>query len=70
MTTMNYVELENWAERVMQELQDFCDEAQVADGNPYGENCLPGTRALMEEFERIKKLYPFLESYALTDEAH
>ncbi len=43
-----------WAERVMQELQEFCDDAQVAVGRGGDEDQLPGTRALMAEFESIK----------------
>ena len=55
---MNHDELEDWASRVVQELQDVCDEAQEAAGNPDGEDCLPGTRALIEEFDRISKGLP------------
>ena len=59
--------LECWAERVMQELQDFCDEAQHSAGNPDGEDCLLGTRALMSEYERIKQGLP-LWQIALDEE--
>ena len=50
---MNHDDLENWASRVVEELQDFCNEAQEAAGNPDGEDCLPGTRALIAELDCI-----------------
>ena len=34
---MNQEYLEDWAGRAVQELQEFCDEAQAAAGNPDGE---------------------------------
>lgn len=46
-------QLEDWALRTMQELQDFCDDAQEAAGNPDGEDQLIGTRELMAEFEAL-----------------
>ena len=50
---MNHEELEDWSLRTMQLMQDFCDEAQVAAGNPDGEDQLPDVRALMFEYECI-----------------
>ena len=50
---MNHDDLECWAVRVCEELQDFCNEAQMAAGDPDGEDCLPGTRALLAEADRI-----------------
>lgn len=64
MPTINYDELEDWADRVMQELQEFCDDAQEAAGNPDGEDQLPGVRALMEEYERISKGLPAWQARA------
>lgn len=51
--SMNHDELEDWALRALQTLQDFCDEAQAAAGNPDGEDQLLDVRALMLEHERI-----------------
>jgi len=45
--------LEDWAQRAAQELQEFCDDAQLAAGNPDGEDQLPGVRALLTEHSRI-----------------
>lgn len=51
--SINYDELEDWALRTLQTLQDFCDDAQEAAGNPDGEDQLPDVRALMLEYEQI-----------------
>lgn len=45
--------LESWAERAAQELQEFCDDAQIAAGNPDGEDQLIGTRQLISELDGI-----------------
>ena len=50
---MNYEHLEDWAGRVVQELQEFCDEAQAAAGNPDGEDQLLSVRVLIREYEDI-----------------
>ena len=50
---MNYSELENWSVRAAEALQEFCDEAQVAAGNPDGEDQLQDIRALLDEHSRI-----------------
>lgn len=55
---MNYEELEDWAGRAAQELQEFCDDAQVAAGNPDGEDQLLSVRVLIAEYERIAKGQP------------
>tara|TARA_R110001599_G_scaffold100770_9_gene258137 strand:+ start:5222 stop:5386 length:165 start_codon:yes stop_codon:yes gene_type:complete len=52
---MEIEQLEDWAQRAVQELQDLCDEAQEAAGDPMGETELPGTRALIDEFNQINK---------------
>lgn len=52
---MDIDQLEDWAHRAAQELQDFCDEAQEAAGDQAGETELPGTRALIEEFNQLNK---------------
>lgn len=52
---MNIDKLEDWAHRAVQELQDFCDEAQETAGDAEGETELPGTRALIEEFNQLNK---------------
>lgn len=51
---VNNSDLIEWAERAMQELQEFCDDAQVAAGDADGFGELVGVRALMTEFEAIK----------------
>jgi len=54
---MNIIEridrLEGWAVMAAQELQDICDEAQEATGNPDGEDQLPGIRMLLRELDEI-----------------
>ena len=39
--------------RAVQELQDFCDDAQIAAGDPDGEDELLGTRELIAELDEI-----------------
>lgn len=46
-------ELEDWSTRAAQALQDMCDEAQMAAGNPDGTDQLPDIRALLDEHNRI-----------------
>lgn len=50
---MNSELLQDWAARAVQELQDFCDEAQEAAGNPDGEDQLLSVRVLIKEYEEI-----------------
>lgn len=45
--------LEDWSLRVAQILQDVCDDAQAAAGNPDGADQLPDIRALLDEHNRI-----------------
>lgn len=45
--------LEDWSLRVAQILQDVCDDAQMAAGNPDGTDQLPDIRELLEEHSRI-----------------
>ena len=52
---MNMDDLENWSCNAAQALQDFCDSAQEAVGDPYGESELKDIRALIEEHNRIIK---------------
>ena len=47
-----------WADRAAQDLQEFCDEAQAAAGNPDGEDQLRSTRALIAEYDAIKSGKP------------
>lgn len=50
---MNQEHLEDWAGRAAQELQEFCDDAQAAAGNPDGEEWLQSVRILIKEYEDI-----------------
>ena len=50
---MNQEHLEDWACRAVHELQEFCDEAQAAAGNPDGEDQLLSVRVLIKEYEDI-----------------
>jgi len=45
--------LEGWAVMAAAELQEFCDEAQEAAGDPGGEGELQGTRMLLRELDEI-----------------
>lgn len=63
---MNHDDLENWAVRVCEELQDFCNEAQEAAGDPDGEDCLPGTRALLSEADCIFNNRPAWQAQVAT----
>lgn len=45
--------LEDWSLRVVQVLQDACDDAQVGAGNPDGTDQLPDIRELLAEHHRI-----------------
>lgn len=65
---MIYDDLEAWAYRAMDELQTFCDEAQAAEGNPDGDDCLAGTRALMAEFDLIKQFLPLGQSQIIDND--
>jgi ArsR family metal-binding transcriptional regulator len=50
--TTYHDQIENWADRAVQELQDLIDEAEEAGcQNPY-----PGTAALIDEYNQIKQL--------------
>ena len=55
---MNADHLEDWAHRAAQLLQDFCDEAQEAAGDPDGETELLDARALLHELDRIARGLP------------
>lgn len=57
-TNINHDDLEGWATRAAQELQEFCDDAQEAAGNPDGEDQLPGVRGLIRELDAILKGEP------------
>ncbi len=59
---INVDELESWSCRAAQELQEFCDEAQVAAGNPNGEDQLMGVRALLVEHNRIIQGLPLWQA--------
>jgi len=47
--------LESWAVMAAEELQQFCDDAQEAAGNPDGTDQLPGVRQLIAELDDILK---------------
>lgn len=47
--------LESWAIMAAEELQQFCDDAQDAAGNPDGTDQLPGVRQLIAELDDILK---------------
>jgi hypothetical protein len=55
---MNFDDLEDWALRAAEALQEFCDEAQLASGNPDGEDQLKDIRALIAEHSRIEAGLP------------
>ncbi|HHJ80130.1 MAG TPA: hypothetical protein ENJ65_00690 [Candidatus Tenderia electrophaga] len=59
---MDYALLQDWAGRAVQELQDFCDEAQIAAGNPDGDDQLIGVRALIKEYEDMVAGRPVWQS--------
>lgn len=50
---MDTEQLESWALRACEALQEFCDEAQIAAGNPDGEDQLQDIRALLDEHSQI-----------------
>lgn len=50
---INYDDLEDWALRAVQEMQEVCDDAQISKGKPFAEDEHPDMRALMREHERI-----------------
>lgn len=50
-----YDDLDDWAFRTMQALQDIVDEAQLAAGDPDGESECRDIRALMAEYEAIRR---------------
>lgn len=52
---MNHEALEDWSLRAMQALQDVCDEAQDAAGDPDGEDQCLDLRELMAEFEEMRQ---------------
>jgi HPt (histidine-containing phosphotransfer) domain-containing protein len=60
--------LEIWSTLAAEELQQFCDEAQDAAGNPDGEDQLQATRALLADLDKI--LMPELTGYALYKKNH
>ncbi len=49
--------LEGWAVMAAQELQDLCDEAQEAAGDPDGVDQLPGVRQLIHELDDIMPIH-------------
>ena len=60
--TIDTDDLIAWADKAVQDLQEFCDEAQAAAGDPYGDDCLRGTRALIAEYDAIKSGRPTWQS--------
>lgn len=58
MDSINHEDLEDWALRAMQTLQDVVDDAQAAAGNPDGTDQCRDIRALMDEFERLRQGKP------------
>lgn len=55
---MNIEELEDWAFRAMQALQEVVDDAQMAAGKPDAEDEALDIRGLMAEYERIARGQP------------
>lgn len=55
---MNVDELEDWALRAVQTLQDIVDEAQESSGNPDGTDALIDIRQLIEEHQHIQSGLP------------
>lgn len=58
MDKISYDDLEDWALRAMQTLQDIVDQAQQNTGDPDGESECRDIRALMDEFERLRQGKP------------
>lgn len=56
-----------WADKAVQELQEFCDDAQVAAGDPDGTDQLQSTRALIAEYDAIKQGRPTWQSQLAHD---
>jgi len=50
---INTYELESWAQRAAEALQEFVDEAQEASGNPDAEDQLMDIRELLQEHNQI-----------------
>ena len=46
---VDYDDLENWSVRVAEALQEICDEAQIAAGEPDGEMECTDLRALLPD---------------------
>ena len=67
---MNQDDLEDWALRTMQALQDICDEAQAAAGNPDGEDQALDIRALMLEYEQIAAGRPAWQAKLAAQDDH
>lgn len=55
---IDYEQLEDWAQRVVQELQEVCDDAQIIAGRPFAEDQHPDLRALIKEHEQISTGQP------------
>jgi len=47
--------LQLWSDSACQALQEFCDDAQVASGNPDGEDQLLDIRDLLNDHVKISK---------------
>ena len=50
---MSIYDLEDWSNRAAQALQEFCDDAQDAAGDPVGVNELQDIRELLKEHTTI-----------------
>lgn len=53
MAAIDYDALESWAIAAAQELQEICDDAQAAAGDPEGTDQLPGVRQLLADLNAI-----------------
>ncbi len=50
---MSATDLEHWSYQAAQALQDFCDIAQIVEGDPKGESELQDIRELLKEHAAI-----------------
>lgn len=62
---INHDELEDWSIRAAEALQEVCDEAQKAAGNPDGEDQLQDFRVLLAEHSRIMQGQPAWQAQVL-----
>ena len=59
---MNHDQLQNWADRAAQELQEYIDAAQEAGSDE------PATQALLDEYHRLQQGLPTWQTQILQRE--